>query len=50
MFNCLKKSILDDMVQELNAMWEEENMPEKIEIIEKQKSKFSEKNSDEILW
>lgn len=46
MFNCLKQGILDDMVQELNAMWEEENMPEKIEIVEKQKVKYAECNDE----
>ncbi|XP_026730420.1 uncharacterized protein LOC113495719 [Trichoplusia ni] len=50
MFNCLKQGILDEMVQELSAMWEYENMPEKLEILEKQKEKYSEIEATKVLW
>lgn len=48
MFNCLKQGILDDMVHELNVMWEYEDMPQKLEILDKQKEKFAE--NDKQLW
>ncbi|KAM3961477.1 uncharacterized protein ACR2FA_004370 [Aphomia sociella] len=50
MFNCLKQGILDEMVQELSSMWVYENISAKLEILEKQKEKFSEINSDKQLW
>ncbi|CAD0197792.1 unnamed protein product [Chrysodeixis includens] len=50
MFNCLKQGILDEMVQELSAMWEYENMPEKLEVLEKQKEKYSEIEANNVLW
>ncbi|CAH2041400.1 unnamed protein product, partial [Iphiclides podalirius] len=50
MFNCLKRGILDEMIQELSAMWQFENMPEKLEILEKQKEKFAEINPDQPAW
>ncbi|CAG9788193.1 unnamed protein product [Diatraea saccharalis] len=50
MFNCLKQGILDEMVQELSAMWQYENMHEKIESLEKQKEKFNEIDSEKVLW
>lgn len=50
MFNCLKQGIFDEMVQEITSMWEFENMPEKLEVLEKQKEKFSEINPDNIVW
>ncbi|KAJ8720246.1 hypothetical protein PYW07_012289 [Mythimna separata] len=50
MFNCLKQGILDEMVQELSSMWEYENMPQKLEILEKQKEKFMEMETDKVLW
>ncbi|OWR46862.1 hypothetical protein KGM_206630 [Danaus plexippus plexippus] len=50
MFNCLKQGILDEMVQEISSMWEFENMPEKLEILEKQKEKFSEINTENNVW
>lgn len=50
MFNCLKQGILDEMVQELSAMWEYENMPEKLEILEKQKEKYSDIEATKVLW
>lgn len=50
MFNCLKQGILDEMIQELGAMWQYENMHEKIEVLEKQKEKFSDINTEEVLW
>nr|XP_049700493.1 uncharacterized protein LOC110383212 [Helicoverpa armigera] len=50
MFNCLKQGILDEMVQELSAMWEYENMPLKLEILDKQKEKFMDMETDKVLW
>lgn len=50
MFNCLKQGILDEMVQELSSMWEYENMPQKLEILEKQKEKFMDMEIDKDLW
>lgn len=50
MFNCLKQGILDEMIQELSAMWQYENMHEKIETLEKQKEKFADTNTDKALW
>ncbi|XP_026752551.2 uncharacterized protein LOC113512821 [Galleria mellonella] len=50
MFNCLKQGILDEMVQELSTMWRYENIPAKLEILEKQKEKFAEINSDKKMW
>lgn len=50
MFNCLKRGILDEMIQELSSMWQFENMQEKLEILEKQKEKFAEINSDQPVW
>ncbi|KAJ8719626.1 hypothetical protein PYW08_011801 [Mythimna loreyi] len=50
MFNCLKQGILDEMVQELSSMWEYENMPQKLEILEKQKEKFMDMETDKVLW
>ncbi|XP_046967991.1 uncharacterized protein LOC124535722 [Vanessa cardui] len=50
MFNCLKQGIFDEMVQELSSMWEFENMPEKLEILEKQKEKFAEINPEKTVW
>ncbi|XP_075976654.1 uncharacterized protein LOC142976926 [Anticarsia gemmatalis] len=50
MFNCLKQGILDEMVQELSSMWEYENMPAKIEILEKQKEKFTDLETVDVLW
>ncbi|CAH0727048.1 unnamed protein product, partial [Brenthis ino] len=50
MFNCLKQGIFDEMVQEISSMWKFENMPEKLEILEKQKEKFSEINPDNKAW
>ncbi|XP_072931795.1 uncharacterized protein [Epargyreus clarus] len=46
MFNCLKQGILDEMIQELSSMWEFENIPEKLEILEKQKEKFGDINHE----
>lgn len=50
MFNCLKQGIFDEMVQEISSMWKFENMPEKLEILEKQKEKFSEINPNNKAW
>ncbi|RVE46746.1 hypothetical protein evm_008609 [Chilo suppressalis] len=50
MFNCLKQGILDEMVQELSAMWQYENMHDKIESLEKQKEKFSDVDAEKKLW
>ncbi|XP_059045083.1 uncharacterized protein LOC131840895 [Achroia grisella] len=50
MFNCLKQGILDEMVQELNTMWTYENIAMKLEVLEKQKEKFSEMHLDKKLW
>ncbi|XP_047533811.1 uncharacterized protein LOC125068620 [Vanessa atalanta] len=50
MFNCLKQGIFDEMVQELSSMWEFENMPEKLEVLEKQKEKFAEINPERTVW
>lgn len=50
MFNCLKQGIFDEMVQELSSMWEYENMPAKIETLERQKEKFADVNEDQVLW
>ncbi|XP_028156493.1 GRIP domain-containing protein RUD3-like [Ostrinia furnacalis] len=50
MFNCLKQGILDEMIQELSAMWQYENMQEKIETLEKQKEKYADTNTDKTLW
>ncbi|XP_013196429.1 uncharacterized protein LOC106139514 [Amyelois transitella] len=50
MFNCLKQAILDEMEQEFSSMWEYENMPAKLAILEKQKEKFAEVDSDKQLW
>ncbi|XP_053608283.1 uncharacterized protein LOC128674039 [Plodia interpunctella] len=50
MFNCLKQGILDEMVQEFSSMWEYENMPTKLAILEKQKEKYTEINSEKQLW
>lgn len=50
MFNCLKQGILDEMTQELSSMWQYENMPQKLEILEKQKEKFMELETDKVLW
>lgn len=48
MFNCLKQGILDEMIQELSSMWEYENMPQKLDVLEKQKEKFM--DNDKVLW
>ncbi|XP_050344581.1 uncharacterized protein LOC126769707 [Nymphalis io] len=50
MFDCLKQGIFDEMVQELSSMWEFENMPEKLEVLEKQKEKFAEINPEKTVW
>ncbi|XP_041981089.1 uncharacterized protein LOC121734579 [Aricia agestis] len=50
MFNCLKQGILDEMVQEISSMWDFENMSAKLEVLEKQKEKFSEINPDQPVW
>ncbi|KAL4715690.1 hypothetical protein ACJJTC_006269 [Scirpophaga incertulas] len=50
MFKCLKQGILDEMIQELSAMWQYENMHSKFETLEKQKEKFNELSADKILW
>lgn len=50
MFNCLKQGILNEMVQELSSMWEYENMPHKLAILEKQKEKFMDMETDNALW
>lgn len=50
MFNCLKQGILDEMIQELNSMWEYEDMPAKLEALEKQKEKFTDLEPDKTLW
>ncbi|CAB3255734.1 unnamed protein product [Arctia plantaginis] len=50
MFNCLKQGILDEMIQELNSMWEYEDMPAKLEALEKQKEKFADIEPDKALW
>ncbi|XP_063385141.1 uncharacterized protein LOC134671258 [Cydia fagiglandana] len=50
MFNCLKQGILDEMIQEMNAMWASENLPQKLEILQKQQAKYSHKDSNTTLW
>lgn len=50
MFNCLKQGIFDEMVQEISNMWEYESMPEKLEILEKQKEKFNDVGEGKKLW
>ncbi|XP_022826583.1 uncharacterized protein LOC111356453 [Spodoptera litura] len=50
MFNCLKQGILDEMIQELSSMWEYENMPQKLDVLEKQKEKFIDMDPDKVLW
>ncbi|XP_061718042.1 uncharacterized protein LOC133525699 [Cydia pomonella] len=50
MFNCLKQGILDEMIQEMNAMWASENLPQKMEILQKQKAKYSHIDSNTKLW
>ncbi|XP_004928275.2 uncharacterized protein LOC101737498 isoform X1 [Bombyx mori] len=50
MFNCLKQGIFDEMVQEISNMWEYESMPEKLEILEKQKEKFNDVGDCKKLW
>ncbi|CAK1543123.1 unnamed protein product [Leptosia nina] len=48
--NCLKQRILDEMVEEMNSMWSFENMNIKLDVLEKQKEKFSDIPSDTQLW
>ncbi|KAG6441061.1 hypothetical protein O3G_MSEX001616 [Manduca sexta] len=50
LFSCLKQGIFDEMVQELSSLWEYENMPEKFEILEKQKEKYTEIDENATLW
>lgn len=50
MFNCLKQTILSDMIEELSTMWKYENMSCKIEVLEKQKEKFVDMELENILW
>ncbi|XP_026330664.1 uncharacterized protein LOC113238138 [Hyposmocoma kahamanoa] len=50
MFNCLKRVILDEMIQEISDMWKYENMPQKLEMLEKQKEKFNDVNTENKLW
>lgn len=50
MFNCLKQGILDEMIQEMNAMWASENLPQKMEILQKQQAKYSHIDSNTKLW
>ncbi|CAH2243953.1 uncharacterized protein LOC120631433 [Pararge aegeria] len=50
MFNCLKQDILSEMEQEISSMWEFENMPKKLEILEKQKEKYAEINPNKSVW
>ncbi|XP_063365055.1 uncharacterized protein LOC134653588 [Cydia amplana] len=50
MFNCLKQGILDEMIQEMNAMWASENLPQKLEILQKQQAKYSHIDSNTTLW
>ncbi|XP_068627515.1 uncharacterized protein [Battus philenor] len=47
MFNFLKQGILKEMIQEISYMWEFENMPVKLYVLEKQKEKFTELNPQE---
>lgn len=48
-FNFLKQGILDDMVQEMNELWKYENMPQKLELLEKHKEKFND-DTENKLW
>ncbi|XP_045773497.1 uncharacterized protein LOC123872938 [Maniola jurtina] len=50
LFNCLKEDILSEMEQEISSMWEFENMPEKLDILEKQKEKYAEINPIKTVW
>lgn len=50
MFEDLKRTILSNVEQEISAMWEFENMPKKLEILENQKDKFAEINPNKIAW
>lgn len=50
MFNCLKQGILDEMVREMSDMWTYENIPQKLELLEKQKEKFNDVNTEGKLW
>lgn len=50
MFNCLKQGILDEMIQEMSDMWKFENMSQKLELLEKQKEKFNDVNTENKLW
>ncbi|XP_063538571.1 uncharacterized protein LOC134747850 [Cydia strobilella] len=50
MFNCLKQGILDEMIEEMNAMWTSEKFPQKLEILKKQRAKYSHINSNTTLW
>ncbi|GBP09277.1 hypothetical protein EVAR_4120_1 [Eumeta japonica] len=48
--NQLKQNIQDEMVQEFSTMWKLENMSQKIEILEKQKEKFTDMGITEPVW
>ncbi|CAG4945533.1 unnamed protein product [Parnassius apollo] len=50
MFDCLKQGILDGMIQEITLMWQFENMPEKLDILEKLREHFTEINPDQKAW
>lgn len=50
MFEDLKRTILSNVEQEISAMWEFENMPKKLEILENQKDTFAEINPNKIAW
>ncbi|KAJ2951480.1 hypothetical protein O0L34_g13632 [Tuta absoluta] len=49
-FNCLKQNILDEMLQDMNTLWKNENMPQRLEAIAKQNEKFSDVNTDQKVW
>ncbi|KAI5643229.1 hypothetical protein NE865_04647 [Phthorimaea operculella] len=49
-FNCLKQNILEEMLQDMNTLWKNENIPQRLETIEKQKEKFSDVNPDQKVW
>ncbi|XP_047997698.1 uncharacterized protein LOC125235245 [Leguminivora glycinivorella] len=50
MFKYLKQGIQDEMIQEMNAMWDSENLPEKMEILQKQQAKYAHLDSNTTLW
>lgn len=50
MFNLLKQGILDQMIEKMSEMWKYENIPQKLELLEKQKEKFNDVNIENVLW